>query len=421
MRKLVVVGTGIAGMACAYLLRDKYDITVYEKNDYAGGHTNTVNVPEGNRSLPIDSGFMVYNETTYPNLVRFFRQLGVESRNTSMSFSVNDRASGFETSFTSLTTFFPSLGSALSPRRYKLLLQLKRLFPLAKSYLADESAKPMTLAEFAQIHQIGEDATHRFLVPMAAAIWSTPSNRILDYPAQTLFRFLANHGMLGFGDQFQWKTLVGGSQQYKDKLLEKIGHKIQLSQGVRQLRRTPRGVEIMDETGRRVDFDLAIVATHADQALALLAEPDTQERKLLSSFHYNTNPVALHTDSSIMPTRKRAWASWNYRYELQDQVRHGSTHYWMNSLQDVSRNADYFVSVDYRGQLDESKVKWRHVYQHPRFDEAAIQAQKSLPELNREGPVYYCGSYFRYGFHEDAFTSALDVCRLLDDGKDPLS
>lgn len=408
-------------MACAYFLRHRYQITVYEKNSYIGGHTNTATVPEGSSRIPIDTGFMVYNDKTYPNLIRFFNRLSIESMNTSMSFSVNDVKSRFETSFTSLATFFPSFGDLLKPEKHKLLFGLKKLFEKGNEYLAQENPVSLTLKEFVAKNDISELATNKFLLPMTAAIWSTPTDKMLDYPAATLFRFLSNHGMLGFGDQFQWKTLVGGSQQYKDKVLAEIGSFVKTSVGAVQLKRSENGATVTDASGESKEFDQVIVATHADQALSLLESPREMEQNLLSCFQYNVNPVVLHSDERIMPTKPRAWASWNYRYEPRGDRMAGSTHYWMNKLQNVSEKRNYFVSVDYDGPIAEDEIHWRYTYEHPRFDNAAIAAQRSLYQLNERGPIYYCGSYFRYGFHEDAFTSALQLSTQLNDGQDPLA
>ncbi len=421
MKSLAVIGTGIAGMASAYLLRERFDITVYEKNAYIGGHTNTIAVPEGGKSLPIDTGFMVYNEKTYPNLVRFFRALSIVSKETSMSFSVSGDDPRTETKFSDLGGFFPARSSYFDLDRYRLLVGMRQLFIHAARFLKSDALPAMTLSEFVRINAIEPIVVDRFLVPMAAAIWSTPSQRTLDYPAHTLFRFLTNHGMLGFSDQLSWRTLVGGSQQYKDKIIAAIGGRVQILCGVKRLRRHGAGVEVTDVFGASKHFDAAIVATHADQALSLLDGPTELEARTLGKFKYNVNPVMLHSDSSVMPRSRKVWASWNYRYAVREGENSGSTHYWMNSLQDVSQSNNYFVSVDYDGPIDEASVKWRSTYEHPRFDEAAIRAQAELPTLNQTGPIYYCGSYFRYGFHEDALTSALDVCRQLNDGKDPLA
>ncbi|MDQ8201884.1 FAD-dependent oxidoreductase [Pelagicoccus sp. SDUM812003] len=419
--KLAVIGTGIAGMACAYFLRDRFDeVVVYEKNDYVGGHTNTVYVDEEGRKVPIDTGFMVYNDRTYPNLIQFFDRLGIVPKNTSMSFSVNHRDEAFEASFSDLKTFFPSLGSFANPSRYRLLAGLKRLFERAHAFIDQNPSHTVSLKQFVREQRIPTIVTEKFLLPMTAAIWSTPHLRMLDYPAATLFRFLSNHGMLGFGDQFQWKTLVGGSQQYKSKILQAIGDRITTSNGAVQVTQNEKSVDILDSRGERKTFDKAILASHADESLALLKNPSELQSNLLSRFHYNRNPVSLHTDPTVMPRMRRAWASWNYRYERMEGELVGSTHYWMNNLQGVSNRNNYFVSVDYKGALDESKVLWRKTYHHPRFDEQAIAAQRDLPQLNENGPLYFCGSYFKYGFHEDAFTSALHVSQKLNHGKDPL-
>lgn len=421
MRSLAIIGTGIAGMACAYFLRNRYQITVYEKNDYVGGHTNTVYLPEGDEQIPIDTGFMVYNDKTYPNLIRFFEHLGIASMDTSMSFSVNEVESGFETSYSDLSTFFPKLSSVIDPRRYQLLLGMRKLFKSGRDFLKSADDPSIPLADFIRNYRISDLAVEKFLLPMTAAIWSTPTERMRDYPAITLLRFLSNHGMLGFGDQFQWKTLIGGSQQYKNKILSKIGSRVKKSSGITQIRRLGDKVRLVGQLGEFQDFDDVIVATHADQALALLDQPTEKESNLLSCFKYNTNPVVLHSDSSVMPKSKRAWASWNYRYEPFHSRPTGSTHYWMNKLQNVSQQRNYFVSVDYPGEIAADQTHWRYTYEHPRFDAAAIAAQPELPSLNAKGPIYYCGSYFRYGFHEDAFTSALNLCAQLCDGRDPLS
>lgn len=414
MKSLAVIGTGIAGMATAYLLRNTYRVTLYEKNDYIGGHTNTVFVPEGNKKIPIDTGFMVFNDRTYPNLIRFFDELGIESYDTSMSFSVNHPANGFEISFTDLTTFFPSLSSLLSVERYRLLAGLKELFAAAKEFIANEPDPSLTLGEFLINHETPALVSERFLVPMACAIWSTPPSRMMEYPAATLFRFLVNHGMLGFGVQFQWKTLKGGSQQYKNKLLDALSADVHVGHGAQRIRGLGNQAEVLTDRGDSRTFDKVVVATHADQALALLETPTAAEQRLLSCFKYNVNPVVLHSDASVMPKHPRAWASWNYRYENRNGAHIGSTHYWMNRLQNVSEKQDYFVSVDYDGPIDPEKIHWQKVYEHPRFDQAAIAAQTELPSLNQTGPIYFCGSYFRYGFHEDAFTSALNLSQSLE-------
>lgn len=421
MKSLAIIGSGIAGMACAYFLRNLYKISLYEKNNYIGGHTNTVSVLEGASKIPVDTGFMVYNEITYPNLVRFFDHLEVEPQNTSMSFSINHVADNFEASFSDLRTFFPAVTDWVQPSRYRLLFGLKRLFAAANTFLKEENESAFSLLEFLKVYRIDSITTEKFLLPMTAAIWSTPHDRMLDYPAATLFRFLKNHGMLGFSEQFQWKTLKGGSQQYKAKVLEKIGPATRTNTQVSKIARTQDGVTVFDAAGGRSEFDVAIVATHADQALELLDSPTPDEKRLLSAFGYNQNPVVLHSDESVMPKKARAWASWNYRYDSSEGKPKGSTHYWMNRLQGVSKSCNYFVSVDYDGDLDPRKIHWKTTYEHPRFDESAIAAQAQLPQLNSNGSIYFCGSYFRYGFHEDAFTSALNVVKTLNGGRDPLS
>ncbi len=412
--KLAIIGTGIAGMAAAWYARHDYDISVYEKNDYVGGHTNTVNVDEDGRNIPIDTGFMVYNEKTYPNLVNLFKELRVQTMDTSMSFGVQNRVENLEFSCSSFSTFFAQRKNIANPFHWLLLKEIVRYFKVANRFLENEENISLTIGEFLAQHGFSNSFAEKFVLPMAAAIWSTPPQGIREYPAATLLRFMKNHLLLGIGIQLQWKTVQGGSREYRDKIISHLKHRVALNSGVRSVSRQGDKAIVIDALGRSESFDAVVVATHADQALAILENPTALEQGLLGKFRYNTNPVVLHSDASVMPRNRKAWSSWNFRY---DKTRSGnataSTHYWMNNLQKVSERRNYFVSVDYQGDIDESKVHWKHVYEHPRFNTAAISVQPSLPKLNREGPVYFCGSYFKYGFHEDALTSALAVAKQL--------
>jgi len=295
-----------------------------------------------------------------------------------------------------------------------MLAGIKAFFEDANAYLEGTSSREETLGDYVNRTNPNPGVIENLILPMASAIWSTSPDHMLKMPAHTLFTFLKNHGMLGIGTQFQWLTLVNGSQQYRDIVKREIEPCIKLSNGaVSVLRRPNGGATVIDERGERRDFDAVVIATHADQAYNLLERPTLLEAKALRKFKYNANTAVLHSDPSVMPKARRAWASWNYRYDDHAGRRSGSTHYWMNSLQGVSDKRDYFVSVDYGGDIDPSKIHWSTTYEHPRYDADAIRAQKDFPSLNFDGSIYYCGSYFRYGFHEDAYTSALHVCKMI--------
>lgn len=423
MRTVAIIGSGIAGMACAWFLRKTHAVTLFEKNDIPGGHTCTRSVCEGEREVPIDTGFMVYNEHTYPNLLRFFDHLGVQNAiDTNMSFGIQVPATRLAYACSGANSFFAQRARLLSPRHWRLFAEIVRFFREANRFLeqGEDHNTAETLGEFLREHQFSDDLVFRFVVPMTGAIWSTPPAGMLEYPVATLLRFMKNHGLLGIGTQFQWKTLLGGSRTYRDKVLQAIEGNYHTARGAAKVLRTGHGASVIDVHGRQQEFDLCVIATHADEALTLLPEPEQQEKKLLSSFPYNTNPVVLHRDARVMPRCRRAWASWNYRIEQSDKGVEASTHYWMNSLQSLDSERNYFVSVDYTGEIDRDLIEWQTVFTHPRFNVEAIESQSELHRLNEKPPLYYCGSYFRYGFHEDALSSALDVVRAIT-GKEPWS
>ncbi len=401
-------------MATAWYSRHDYDVDLYEKNNYAGGHTNTVHVKENSQKIPVDTGFMVYNEKTYPNLVRLFNELKVESMDTSMSFGLQNRIHNLEFSCTNLRTFFAQRKNLVDPRHWLLLREIIRYFKVANESLQTTQPSSLTIGEFLKQNRFSPSLANKFVLPMAAAIWSTPPEGIFDYPASTLLRFMKNHHLLGIGIQLQWKTVKGGSDSYKKRILEPLKDRIELDSPVTSVAREGDQAIVRIENGQCKPYDAVVIASHADQTLAMLDRPTAQEARLLGSFKYNKNPVKLHSDESVMPRERRAWASWNFRYDHSTNTHpKASTHYWMNNLQKVSEQKNYFVSVDYDEKVDAEKIHWEFEYEHPRFDQAAINAQKSLPKLNEEGPIFFCGSYFRYGFHEDALSSALEVVRKL--------
>ena len=415
MKRLAIIGTGIAGLGCAHFLHRRYDLTIYEKNDYIGGHANTVSVSEGSRQVPIDTGFMVFNQVTYPNLTRLFRELDVAIQPTDMSFSVQHRPTGLEFCGSSLNHLFAQRKNLLRLRFWKMLWQINRFNTEAVAALTAPEFQNYTLGDYVRARRYGDDFLYFYLVPMSAAVWSTPPQRMLEFPAVALLRFFHNHGFLGLHTQHPWFTVAGGARAYVEKITAPFREKIQLGRAAVRVQRETDGVAVTDQSGRTETFAEVIFASHADETLRLLADADSAERALLGEFHYQPNLASLHTDAAVMPRHRRCWAAWNYRMERgADGAVSPTTIYWMNRLQRVSERQNYFVSINGESSFAPASVLRRIPYEHPLFSLGAIRAQRELPSLNqRRTRVYFCGSYFRYGFHEDAFTSALELCRTL--------
>jgi predicted NAD/FAD-binding protein len=406
VRKLAVIGGGIAGLGAAWLLRKRYDVTVFERERHIGGHSNTVEVDEDGRRVPIDTGFMVFNKVTYPYLVRLFEELRVPIKPTEMSFSVRNEELDIEYNGMGLNRVFAQRANLVRPRFLKLLAQIMRFFRVANASLNDESLEKMSLDEFVRRHRLGDDFLRLYLVPMSASIWSITPGGALDFPAATLVRFFHNHGFLGVTTHHPWFTVDGGSREYVKRMLADLPH---------------AHASVPTKDGSAHNFDRVILAAHADESLALLVQPTARQKELLSAFRYQANDTVLHTDTTVMPRRELAWAAWNYRMEPSEEGERPSTHYWMNRLQGVSDRENYFVSLNYADRIDPSKILWRTNYTHPIFDRGALAAQHRLPSINAESPdqrVFFAGSYFRYGFHEDALASAVQCAHAVC-GEDP--
>ncbi|MCC5840567.1 MAG: FAD-dependent oxidoreductase [Opitutales bacterium] len=414
MEKVAIIGTGIAGMSAAYKLHGRAHLTLFERENYIGGHTNTVSVEHAGEVVAMDTGFMVYNEVTYPNLIALFEELDVPTKQTDMSFGVNHVPSGIAYCGSNLNQLFAQRSNALRPDFWRMIRQILRFNREATALLDQPGAEQKTLREFLQEGRYSRAFSDYYLLPMTGAIWSTPPDAMLEFPALTLIRFLRNHGLLGVNTHFQWRTVEGGSRAYRERLIAPFRDRFHLRRPARAVEVRERGASVFDGEGNREDFDHVVIATHADEALALRVNPTEREVGLLRHFHYEPNRVTLHTDERVMPATRRAWAAWNYRVDpRKDGAASPSTHYWMNALQGVSERHNYFVSVNDPGIARPGTILWEKTYDHPLFDAATQKAQKDLPSLNAGGPVYYAGSYFRYGFHEDALMAGLDAAAAL--------
>lgn len=399
-KKVAIIGTGISGLACAHFLQHDYDLTLFEKDDRIGGHSHTVMAGDD----PIDTGFMVYNEVTYPLLTRLFADLDVATKPTSMSFSVQHTGENLEFNGGSLNLLFGQRRNLFRPRFWKMLLQINRFNKETVEELKNPQHANLTLAEYVEVRGYGSDFLQWYLSPMAAAVWSSPPENIEQFPAITLMRFWHNHGFLGLDTQHPWRTVTGGSREYVKCLIAPFADRIRKADPVRAISPTN---EITLASGHTESFDLVISAAHGDQALALLSSPTALEQELLSPFHYQPNKAVLHTDESFMPKTRRCWASWNYRIE---GTRH-STIYWMNNLQGATAPENFFVSINPSREIPKSKIIRKLDYEHPLFDLAAIAAQDRIPELNAANTGrYFCGAWQRNGFHEDGLWSAVRLC-----------
>lgn len=415
MQTLAIIGTGIAGMGCAHLLQHNYDLTIFEKNDYIGGHTNTVSVDEDGKPVYMDTGFMVFNFETYPNLCKLFEEINAPVKKTDMSFSVQYVPTGLEYCGSGLNGLFAQRKNIFNIGYIKMLMEITRFNKISVEILDKPEYANHSLADYIKEFKFSEEMLLKYLVPMSSAVWSTPMDKMLDFPAVTLIRFFKNHGFLGLNTQHQWYTLHNGSQAYREILIKPFKDKIQVNNAAVSVKRLANGkAQVTTANGQQQEFDKVIFASHANETLKMLYEPTADEQRLLSVFHYEKNKATVHSDESVMPKNRRTWSSWNYRIEERNGKQVPTTIYWMNQLQGVSEKKNYFVSINaIPGSVAQEKLIKEIDYEHPLFDVAAIRAQDELYKLNESGPLYFCGSYFKYGFHEDAYKSAVELCRTI--------
>jgi predicted NAD/FAD-binding protein len=405
--KVAVVGAGVSGLVAAYLLHRDHDITVFEAGDYAGGHVNTVPVEVESGSYQVDTGFIVFNERTYPNFRRLLRRLGIGEQASDMSFSVSSRDDDFEYASQGANAIFAKRSHLVRPRFYRMLADKVRFHREARRLLEQLGDGP-TLGEFLDARRYSRTFVDRLIVPQVAAVWSAPEDEARAFPAKYLARFLDNHGLLQVGSHPKWSTVPGGSARYVEVMTRTFRRGVRLQSPIMSIERSEDAVEIRPRNGEREAFDRVIIATHSDQALRMLTDATPRERELLTAFEYQTNEVALHTDARVLPRRRRAWASWNYQLVDRDTGSSAVT-YHMNRLQSIASPEQFCVTLNNLDGIDETKVVKRLRYQHPVFTHRSVSAQSQHEAVLGANRTYYCGAYWGYGFHEDGVDSALRV------------
>jgi predicted NAD/FAD-binding protein len=400
--KVAVVGTGISGLTAAYLLGRQHEITLFEANDYVGGHTNTVKVPLDGDEWSVDTGFIVYNEHNYPNFTRLLSQLGVETQPSTMSFSVRCDRTGLEYNGSTMRQLFVQKRNLFKPSFHRILKDILRFNREAPRAVADTSSMP-TLGDLLHTGNYSAQFIENYLVPMGSAIWSVPANRVLEMPTEFFVRFFDNHGMLTVNDRPEWRVIRGGSKSYVKKLIGAFEDRIRLNTPVRQISRHENRVRVDGE-----DFDNVVLACHSDQVLKHLEDPSPVEREILGALPYQENEVVLHTDTSILPRAKGAWAAWNYLMpeDPKDTVK---LTYDMNVLQSLDAPQTFCVSLNATELIEPSKVLFSTRYHHPVYTLPGIEAQKRRHEISGTNRTHYCGAYWGNGFHEDGVNSALAV------------
>ncbi len=421
--KIAIVGSGISGLAVAHRLRGVAQVTLLEAGDYFGGHTHTVDVTLPGTSGPVthgvDTGFLVFNERTYPNLIALFAELGVETAKSDMSFSVQvpaaKRGNALEWSGSSLDTVFAQRSNLVNPRFWRMLQDVLRFNALATDIAVRNAEKELMqpLSGFLDQHRLSAEFRDWYFLPMLGCIWSCPTDQMLQFPVATMIRFCHNHGLIQVNNRPQWWTVRGGARHYVEKIVSGISDK-RLHSPVQHIRRDATGVSLT-VNGQTERFDKVVLACHSDQSLALLGDASPLERETLGAIRYQANQAVLHTDTRVLPQRRKAWAAWNY--ERSADTEQGSArvclHYLLNMLQPLPFGQSVVVSLNPVREIDPAQIHGSYDYAHPVFDLAAIHAQQRVPALQGLQHTYFCGAWTGYGFHEDGLKSGLDVARRL--------
>jgi predicted NAD/FAD-binding protein len=414
--QVAVIGSGISGLAAAYYLSRKHEVFLYERDTRLGGHTHTVTVDSSAGPLPVDTGFIVHNDLTYPNLIRLLAELGIPRVHSDMSFAVSCRKTGYEYSSRGLQGYFAQKRNILRPRPWKLFSEIRRFNREAPKVLADKDAEKLTVGEFLDVGAYTAEFRELYLLPMASAVWSCGHNAATQFPAATLIRFFENHRFLTVTGQAQWKTIPGGCSRYIAPITQPLKDRIFTGAQLQKVVREAAGVTLRFSDGRpEKRFDHVVFATHGDQVLPLLQDATDRERDVLGAFETSRNEVTLHTDERLLPSRPAARASWNYLLHLDSRNGDGpaTMTYHMNRLQSLPVKEDYCVTLNARRQIRPAKILRNFIYDHPLYTRKAVASQKRWAEISGQNRVHFCGAYWFYGFHEDGINSALRIARAL--------
>lgn len=405
--RIAVVGTGIAGNVAAYHLNRDHDVTVFEAENHVGGHSHTHNVEQDGRHYSIDTGFIVFNDWTYPNFIDLLTDLGVEIIDSEMSFSVKCGRTGLEYNGTSLNRLFAQRRNLVRPTFWRMLRDILRFNREAPALLAPDAAD-VSLGYYLRVNRYSRQFIDRYLIPMGAAIWSAAPETMRQFPARYFVQFFHNHGMLSVDDRPTWRVVRGGSARYVEKLTARFHDRIRVNTPIDSIRRLPTHVLVKAHGHEPERFDAVFLACHSNQALRILADPSSEERGILGAIPYQPNDVVLHTDTSVLPQRRLAWAAWNYHIPRLPQERVAVT-YNMNILQRLQSRTPFLVTLNMTQAIDPSKIIKRLSYDHPMFTPAGVAAQTRQGDINGVNRTYFCGAYWRYGFHEDGVVSALNA------------
>lgn len=409
--RLAIIGSGISGLTVAHYLHPQHDITLFEASPTLGGHTNTIEVPTPNGLLGIDTGFIVCNDRTYPNFLKLLAELGIAPQPSDMSFSVHCERTGLEYNGGSLNGMFAQRRNLMRPSFWRMIQTILRFNREARTILALPGDGP-TLRDFLTANRYGPQFIEQYLVPMAAAIWSTSPEQMWDFPAKYLVQFFEHHGLLDIKNRPQWYTIPGGSHTYVKALTAPFRDRIRLATPIASVRRLPNGVLVTPRDAAGEMFDHVVLATHSDQALRLLADPSPDEQRILGAMPYQPNEAVLHTDARLLPRRRRAWASWNYH--LADDATHvARVTYDLTRLQRLPTTTRYLVTLNHTKAIAPETILRTIRYHHPLYTHAAVAAQREWQTINGVNRTSYCGAYWSYGFHEDGVKSGLAVCRAL--------
>ncbi|MGB6135094.1 MAG: FAD-dependent oxidoreductase [Shewanella sp.] len=417
MKHIAVIGTGISGLTCAHLLSRKHKVTVFEANDYIGGHTATVDVEVAGKSYAIDTGFIVFNDRTYPRFEKLMEQLKVKSMPTEMSFSVNNAITGLEYNGHNLWSLFAQRRNLFRPSFYRFLGEIVRFNNGCKAIYEADKYPHSTLGEYLDQNDFSAFFCEHYILPMGAAIWSSSIDDMRSFSLRFFIRFFQHHGLLNINDRPQWYVLEGGSRSYIPALTAPFKERIHLNSPVTGIKRSDDGVQVQVSHGEWQPFDDVVLTCHSDQALAMLTDPSQDETEILAPMAYQNNEVVLHTDINVLPKRKAAWASWNYRLDGENELdvaqRPASVTYNMNILQRLPSDAPTFcVTLNQTDLIDETKILRKFNYAHPVFNDASMKSQSKKALINGKRHTYYAGAYWHNGFHEDGVRSAVDVCNL---------